>query len=136
MSPKTKPCDRAHAAGRLRIAENFMELAEAADIIISENPYRSNGQIANYVQAGIAAADAICCTELKEHSWGENHADAINLIKKVKGDGATLAKDLATLLGMKTNASYGSGPMKENDVLRAQRAADRLVKVAKTRLGG
>jgi hypothetical protein len=135
MSPKTKPCDRAHAAARLAIAEQFIELAEAPDSLNSDhNPYRANALVSNYVQAGIAAADAICCVELKEHALGESHSDAINLIKKVASDGATLAKDLGALLGMKTNASYGSTPMKANDVLRAQRAADRLVKTARERL--
>lgn len=72
--------------------------------------------------------------ELKEHHLGESHAEATGLIKKVKPGGATLAKHLATLLAMKTNASYGSTPMKDNDVVRAERAADHLVESARERV--
>lgn len=116
---KTKPCDRAHAAARLAIAANFIEAAELPELLADEdNIYRGNAQVANYVQAGIAAADAICCIELKEHSWGDNHATAVNLIKKVAHDGPDLAKALGTLLPLKTDAS-----------LAEDRTAQRLVTI-------
>jgi len=126
---KTKPCDRSHASARLVIAESFIEEMLADD----KNVYRGNAQVANYIQAGIAAADAICCIELKEHSWGDNHATAVNLIKKVARDGPELAKALGTLLPLKTDASYGTGPMTDK-VTRAQRAAEKLVRAARDRL--
>lgn len=67
---KTKPCNRSHASARLAIAESFMEAAELPQMLANDkNVYRGNAQVANYIQAGIAAADAICCIELKEHSW-------------------------------------------------------------------
>ena len=116
---KTKPCDRAHAAARLAIAVSFIEAAESPEMLAQgTNPYRANARVANYVQAGIAAGDAICCIELKEHSSVDSHATAINLIKKVAHDGAELAKALGTLLALKTDASYGSGPMKAANAAR------------------
>lgn len=131
---KTKPCDRFHASARLAIAENFIEAAELPEMLADDkNVYRGNAQVANYIQAGIAAADAICCIELKEHSWGDNHATAVNLIKKVARDGPELAKALGTLLPLKTDASYGTGPMTDK-VTRAQRAAEKLVRAARDRL--
>ena len=131
---KTKPCDRSHASARLAIAENFIEAAELPEMLAGDkNVYRGNAQVANYIQAGIAAADAICCIELKEHSWGDNHATAVNLIKKVARDGPELAKALGTLLPLKTDASYGTGPMTDK-VARAQRAAEKLVRAARDRL--
>ena len=132
---KTTPCDRAHAAGRLAIAESFIEAAESPEILAKDrNPYRATVRVANYVQAGIAAGDAICCIELKEHSSSDSHAVAINLIKKVTRDGDELAKALGTLLAMKTDASYGSSPMKADSATRAQRAAEKLVRTARDRL--
>ncbi len=132
---KTKPCDRAHAAARLAIAENFIEAAELPEMLAEgKNIYRANARVANYVQAGIAAADAICCIELQEQPWGDNHATAITLIKKVAHDGAELAKALGTLLALKTDASYGSGPIKADKATRAQRAAEKLVQAARDRL--
>ena len=131
---KTKPCDRSHASARLAIAESFIEAAELPEMLADDkNVYRGNAQVANYIQAGIAAADAICCIELKEHSWGDNHATAVNLIKKVARDGPELAKALGTLLPLKTDASYGTGPMTDK-VTRAQRAAEKLVRAARDRL--
>ncbi len=131
---KTKPCDRSHASARLAIAENFIEAAELPEMLADDkNVYRGNAQVANYIQAGIAAADAICCIDLQEHSWGDNHASAVNLIKKVARDGPELAKALGTLLPLKTDASYGTGPMTDK-VTRAQRAAEKLVRAARDRL--
>ena len=125
---KTKPCDRADAAARLAIAENFIEAAGLPEILSEgRNIYRANARVANDVQAGIAAADAICCTELKEHSWGGSHATAIDLIRKVAHDGAELAKALGALLALKTDASYGSAPTQADKATRAQRAAEKLV---------
>ncbi|MBA3842710.1 MAG: hypothetical protein H0X39_08835 [Actinobacteria bacterium] len=74
--------------------------------------------------------------ELKEHSSGDNHVEAIALIKKVTGDGAKFAKDLATLLGLKTESAYGSSAKKDIDVTRAQRAADHLIAAARDRVHG
>lgn len=131
----TKPCDRAHAAARLAIAQSFIEAAELPGVLREdENIYRANARVANYVQAGIAAADAICCSELKEHSLGDNHAAAIALLEKVAHDGPELAKALGALLALKTDASYGSTPMKAAKAARAQRAAEKLVQAARDRL--
>lgn len=132
---KTKPCDRAHASARLAIAESFIEAAELPEILAEEkSSYRANVQVTNYVQAGIAAADAICCIELKEHSWGDSHAAAVNLITKVAHDGPDLAKALGTLLPLKTDASYGTGPLRSTHVTRAKRAAEKLVRAARDRV--
>lgn len=132
---KTKPCDRPHAAARLAVAESFREAAELPELLAeTKKAYRANARVANYVQAGIAAADAICCIELKEHSWGDDHATAIDLIKKVTHDGAELAKALGILLALKTDASYGTTPMQTATATRAQRAAEKLVRAAGDRL--
>lgn len=135
MSPKLKNCDGSQAAARLAIAEQFLEAAEIPHELDPESSkYQGNARVANYAQVGIASADAICCMELKQHSWGDNHTEAINLIKKVKPDGGLLAKHLGTLLGLKTSSTYGSGPMKDNDVLRAERAANHLIQAARDRV--
>lgn len=54
------------------------------------------------VHAGIAASDAFCLLALGQHSKSENHADAVNVLKKAGGDNATLSR----LLDEKTKAGY------------------------------
>lgn len=131
----TKPCDRAHAAARLAIAQSFIEAAELPGVLgEDENIYRANARVANYVQAGIAAADAICCSELKEHSLGDNHAAATALLRMVVHDGPELARALGALLAQKTDASYGSTPINAAKAARAQRAAEKLVQAARDHL--
>lgn len=84
------------------------------------------------MHGGIAASDAICCFELKAHSKGDDHRQALAQISKVKG-GASLAKALADLLHLKTKAGYGAKPLPDTDVKRAGRAAGKLVQAARER---
>jgi hypothetical protein len=80
-----------------------------------------------YVHAGIAAADVICCTRLGRHARGENHDDAVRLLEQLD---RKAAGSLGVLLGMKTRAGYGSDSSSKPDLLRARRAADRLLQAA------
>ncbi|WP_125616434.1 hypothetical protein [Specibacter cremeus] len=54
------------------------------------------------MHAVIAASDAFCLLTLGQYSKSENHADAVNVLKKAGGDSATLSR----LLGEKTKAGY------------------------------
>jgi hypothetical protein len=114
-----------------------MRVAEAATILgDSVDSYRPNSLVSNYVLAGIAASDAICCLALGEHSQGNDHGEAIRLLERVNPDGRELGKALSALLGLKTTAQYGAEPLTEEKVRRARRSAERLVNTARDRLGG
>ncbi|MDD7834556.1 MULTISPECIES: hypothetical protein [Paenarthrobacter] len=80
------------------------------------------------VHAGIAASDAICIAGLGHFSQGQDHNDAVNLLKSVDGNAA---RQLAALLHMKTRAGYGFDPVTPEQLKRATRAMDALIERAK-----
>lgn len=80
------------------------------------------------VHAGIAASDVICCVNLGQHAKGESHSDAVELLKKVEKDAA---KNLNTLLNLKTKSGYSHTPVTVAEFKRAGRAAAALVEVAR-----
>ncbi len=135
MTLKTRPCDAAHARARLQIARAFFDASDTLDgLDEGADPYRGNALVTNYVHSGIAASDAICCTELGEHAHGQHHHEATALLRKVPRDGRELAGALGTLLSLKTDAGYGTRPMTAEKVRRAQRAADKLLRSARDRV--
>lgn len=89
--------------------------------------------ITNYVHAGIAAADAICCLALGEHSTGDDHREAVRLIERVSPGGRELGRSLSALLALKTEAGYGARPLSGEKVTRARRSATRLLEAARDR---
>jgi hypothetical protein len=120
---------------RLRSAESYLDLARTGAALASDSdPYRWSSQATNDVHAGIAAADAICCVTLGEHAQGDDHRQAVDLLRRVTPDGAELANALSALLGVKTLAGYGSSPVPEERATRASRSADRLVTAARERV--
>jgi hypothetical protein len=132
---KTKPCDRAAGRQRLQAAVSYEQLAATAAVLTEpDDPYRWSSLITNCIHAGIAAADAICCAVLGEHAQGDDHQQAIELLRRVTPGGTDLAKALAVLLAMKTAAGYGAAPLTEEKAKRARRSADRLVLAARERV--
>lgn len=80
------------------------------------------------VHAGIASADVICCARLGVHARGDDHAQAVALLRQAEGASARLLGDL---LGMKTKAGYSAVGVSTRDVKRAGRAARQLLDAAK-----
>lgn len=80
-----------------------------------------------WVHAGIAGADVVCCARLGVHALGENHQEAIALLRAAD---EALVKSLAILLSLKTRAGYSARPISGSDCTRAARAAERLVEAA------
>jgi hypothetical protein len=68
------------------------------------------------VDAGIAAADAICCARLGQHALGDDHQEAVALLSKA--DRAN-AKHLKVLLDMKTRSGYSAVATSKTDQKRA-----------------
>lgn len=121
-----KPCSAQIRAGRLAKARQFLQ---AADLIEpSEADDIADAYVTMCVHAGIAAADVICCARLGRHHQGDNHAEAVALLKKAGA--SEEAKRLAVLLGLKSKAGYTHLPSSAADVKRAGRSAKDLVEAA------
>jgi hypothetical protein len=71
--------------------------------------------------------DVLCCARLGVHASGQQHQEAVALLRQVDAD---LARDLDTLLRIRTKAGYGAQPVNAVERRRAQRAASRLVQAA------
>lgn len=63
---RTKKCTSRVIAGRLAKAEEFLDNAE----LLADDDDRRNAAAALFVDAGIAAADVLCCKRLGEHAQG------------------------------------------------------------------
>ncbi len=126
MSPNRR-ARTGYAAGRrakalqfLRAADEIMDLADdAADI--------GDAYVTLCVHAGIAAVDAITAHRLELHHSGDNHNDAVTLVRRIRPNGNELGGHLATLLGLKTKAGYTHRPVSTQERLQAGRRAHALV---------
>jgi hypothetical protein len=125
-----QPCTAATIEGRLARAIEFFESAEDEH---RHHPQRANAWVTRYILAGIAAADVICCRALGRHAQGDNHVQAVALLRSVQPDGPELSNALGVLLGMKTKAGYGERPVMAEDKARALRRAKQLVDAARQR---
>lgn len=81
----------------------------------------------NAVNAGIAAADAICGFQLGYRSSGQDHKQAIALLTTALPRGKSAATDLGRLLEAKTLTSYGANHITEVKANNLLKYATRLV---------
>jgi len=133
MTARTRPCNDALTAGRLRKAEQFLDAAETIREFADDEYEVGDAYVTLCVHAGIAAADVICCIALGVHALGEDHNEALALLEKTRPDGTELAKSLRALLSMKTRAGYSARPVTAEDRKRSQRQTERLVRAARDR---
>lgn len=119
---ETRKCDATVTSGRLSKANEFFEAAEHLE---SDMPTAA-GDL--YVNAGIAAADVICCVRLGMHSNTSNHNEARTLLKKADSGSE---RYLATLLGLKNKAAYTHESISEAECKRMNRAASHLLETAR-----
>lgn len=124
---RTQPCDRAIRRGRLRKAAQFKH---NADLIQNEGEPADTADtfVTLCVLAGIAASDVICCASLARYPRGDNHTEAVGLLRSVDKEAA---RHLSTLLGMKTKTEYSHSRMTTDEVRKAGRAAEALVERAR-----
>jgi hypothetical protein len=120
-------------AGRLRKTEQFLDAAETIREFADDEHEVGDAYVTLCVHAGVAAADVICCAALGRHAEGDDHNEALALLRSVRPDGSELAKSLRPLLGMKTRAGYSHRAVNADDRKRAQRHAERLVRAARDR---
>ena len=126
-SGKRQKTHRADALLRLRDAREFHG---AGDDVRDTKP---KAAISLFVQAGIAASDAVCGIALGEYWRGDQHLGATTLLSEVTPDGKDLAKSLRVLLGMKDQAQYSSRSFGDGELIRAERASLALLTAADTR---
>lgn len=81
----------------------------------------------NAVNAGIAAADAMCGSKLGYRSSGQDHKQAIALLAQALPEKKTAARDLGRLLEAKTLTSYGASHITEARASDLLKYATRLV---------
>jgi hypothetical protein len=124
---RTVRCTDTTRAGRLAKAQQFWSAAQTIERSAEDETTISDAYTTLAIHAGIAAADVICCARLDEHARGDDHDEAVALLAQADRD---RAKDLATLLRMKTRSGYSDEPISRTNRHRAQRAAARLVQAA------
>jgi len=129
---RTRPCNSALTAGRLRKAQQFLDQAEAILDLTDDEAEVADAYVTLCAHAGIAAADVICCRGLGVHSQGDSHNEAIQLLRTVRPNGHKLAQALNSLLTVKTRAGYSSEPVTADQRRRAGRAARQLVDAARS----
>lgn len=62
---------------------------------------------ANAIHAAIAAADALCGRAHGFHASGQDHREAVELVRAIRDNGPMLARKLSRLLSDKTELTYG-----------------------------
>ncbi len=125
---RARACSPQVRRGRLLKAEQFVLIAGQTLELAEEDVEIADVYVTLCVHAGIAAADVICCARLGEHAQGENHSEAVGLLRSADPDAA---RHLGILLSMKTKAGYSHTPATAEDSNRAGRAADHLLEAAR-----
>jgi hypothetical protein len=124
MAARVKQCDDRLVEGRRRKAVQFLEAAELIRDFADDEADAGDVFVTLCVHAGIAAADVVCCRALGHHVQGEDHNEAIAEVGKVDRQHA---KDLRTLLQIKTKAAYSPDAVSAEERKRTGRAVERLV---------
>ena len=83
------------------------------------------------VHAGINAADAVCGFRLGQRAAGQDHDEAVTLLRTAGTDGLAVAKELGRLLPLKTRAEYEPDHLAVADARKAVERASRAVEVAR-----
>lgn len=122
-----RACSPEVRRGRLAKAEGFLQAADDVSLLDATGELR-DAIVTLYVHAGIAASDVICCARLGLHTTGDNHAEAVNLLRSAS---VASYRHLATLLSVKTKAGYSHSPASAAEVKKASRAATHLVEDAR-----
>lgn len=128
MTPRTAAGDENVRRGRLAKAEQFADAARTIVEFADQTQDVADAYVTLCVPAGIAAADAICCARLGRYARGENHNDAVTLLRQVD---AEAARELNSLLSMKTLAGYSHLKVSPERVRRASRSMDALMAAAR-----
>jgi hypothetical protein len=121
VTGRTRRCDQAIRVGRIRKATEFYDAA----VLVEDTAPNACTDL--FIDAGIAAADVICCSRLNLYATGENHSEAVLLLEKAE---PAVAKYLRTLLNLKSKVAYTHQSVTAGERKKAGRAAGKLVETA------
>lgn len=126
MSVRVKPMTAVEVRARAEHARDCLLLAQTR--FEPGGPMASNNTTGlNAVNAGIAAADAICGSRLGYRSSSQDHKQAIALLTQALPEKKTAAGDLGRLLEAKTLTSYGTSHLTEARASDLLKYATRLI---------
>lgn len=93
---------------RAATAREYFQVALERLDIAPEGP-SSVAQVcaSNAISAAIAAADALCGRAHGYHASGQDHREAVRLVKAIPGSGAGMASRLLRLSSAKSELQYG-----------------------------
>lgn len=128
MAPRTARADGNVRRGRLAKAEQFADAAATVRALADEADDTDDAYVTLCVHAGIAAGGAICAARLGVHAQGESHEDAISLLATVD---KMASRHLKTLLDQKTRAGYSHQHVSRQGAVRAERAMNGLLDIAR-----
>ncbi len=117
-------CDKTIRQGRMAKAEEFADAARVVQDLAEGPGDVADAYVTLCVHAGIAASDVICCARLGRYAQGNDHHEAVDLLKTA---GPGFEQHLATLLGLKTKSGYSHLPATAGEVKRAGRAVEALL---------
>lgn len=126
---RTSPCTRVDARTRLQQAEAHLLVAQ---LCLDDKDELATPSVAASlaILAGIAACDAACCARLGRRARGQDHTQAVDLVRTVAPHGAELAKCLNEVLSAKDQAHYGLLLVTPAKARALVRRAERLISLA------
>lgn len=132
---RSSNCTPAQGRARLHQAEAFLA---AAELVLTDDADAATPGVAAAlaVLAGIAASDAVCCVKLHKRARGQDHKEAVGLLRTVAPDGIVMAKDLARLLAAKDESHYGLTLVDRNKGRRMVAYARRMIELAASVIAG
>lgn len=125
---RTSACTSGDARKRLRTAHAYLDAAEL--VLTDERDEYAGVAAGNAVLAAIAAADAICCRNLKKRFRGADHRQAAELLETATSEGTKAKATLLRLLDLKDAAHYGFGDFSRSKARTAVKIARELVTIA------
>lgn len=111
---------RTDALTRLALGEAYLERAQLGHV---GDDIERTADVGIACTAGVAFADAICLAAVGERSAGESHVAAVDLLRTVD---PAAARQLSSLLALKTQTQYGSTTISREKAARAMRAVEHL----------
>ncbi|MFZ2526973.1 MAG: hypothetical protein WAX14_04855 [Rhodococcus sp. (in: high G+C Gram-positive bacteria)] len=117
-----RDCDSVITAGRMSKANEFFDAADH----LGEEMSNAAGDL--YIDAGIAAADVLCCVRLGVHSNTGNHSEAVALLERADSGSE---RHLNTLLNVKNKTAYTHQDLTAAELKKMNRAAEHLLEAAK-----
>ncbi|MGH9024472.1 MAG: HEPN domain-containing protein [Acidimicrobiia bacterium] len=123
---RTRPVNAAQAQAYVSKAGEY--LSAATSELDADRPIAATSLA---IHAGINAADGVTGMRLGQRAAGQDHEEALVLLRTAGPDGTAVAKELARLLPMKTRAEYEPNEVSRADASKAVEHARRIVEVAR-----